>query len=201
MDQIVVMSSSGAKAGGGGQGVKLCFNRRTWLIEGGEHGAADISGVSGWDDGIFYRDHSSNWDVSTGWSSWAGIRHEGSTTDDGGAEKFCHFGADLREVFFFFFALSVNCFGVRCGLFTHCEEGRRVSEFSFEEFENVFPANDATGVEISDHGEHVINLWSGTVAGFDKVFCIHMGREIECDKYWGDQWGSNPLRGIHNAEC
>ena len=183
--EIIVMSPAGAEAGGGGEGIEFGRDGSTRFIKGSEHGAADISGVRGWNDGIVHRDDPADGDIGRGGSGGAGIGHDAAALDDGGAEEFGHFGTDFGEVGFFFLGLGRNGFGAGGGLLTHDELGWGWSEFTFEELEDVFSIDDATGVEIGDCGEHVIDLRSGAVAGFEEVFGVHeAGRKCSQSLIW-----------------
>lgn len=146
VDEVIVVSPAGAEAGGGGQGIEFGGDASTRFVEGGEHGAADIGGVGGGDDGILDGDDPADGGVGGGGTSWAGVGHDGAAADDGGAEELGHFGSDFGEVGFFFFGFSANRFGAGGGLLAHFELGRGISEFAFEELEDIFSANDATGL-------------------------------------------------------
>jgi len=185
VDEVIVMSPAGAEAGGGGESVEFFRDGSTSFVEGGEHRAADISGMGGGDEGVFHRDDPADGDVGRGGAGGAGIGHEGSAADDGGAEELGHFCADFAEVDFFLFRLGENGLGAGGGLFSHGEEGRGRAELAFEKLEDVFAADDATGLQVGDHGEHVVDLRSGAVAGFDEVFGIHdAGRKCDQSLIW-----------------
>ena len=102
--------------------------------------------MRGGNDCILDRDDPADGDVGRGGTGGAGIGHDGSAADDGSAKEFGHFCTDLGEVGFFFFGFGMNGFGTWCGLLAHGEEGRGRSEFAFEELEDVFSIDDATGV-------------------------------------------------------
>lgn len=185
IDEVVVMSPTGAESCGGCEGIELGGDGSTRFVEGGEHGAADIGGVRGGNDGVFHGNDPADGDVGGGWTSGAGIGHDGASADDGGAEELGHFSADFGEVCFFFLGFSADGFGARGGFLAHFELGRGISEFAFEELEDVFTTDDATGLQVGDHGDHVVDLRSGPVAGFDEVFGIHeAGRKCDQSLIW-----------------
>lgn len=90
-DEVMVVSPAGAEAGGGGEGIEFGGDGSTRFVEGGEHGAADIGGVGGGDDGILDGDDPADGGVGGGGTSWAGVGHDGAAADDGGAEELGHF--------------------------------------------------------------------------------------------------------------
>ena len=49
----------------------------------------------------------------------------------------------------------------------------------------VFPVNKALGLQIGDHGEHVVDLRPGAIAGLEEVFGIHeFGRKNSQSLIW-----------------
>lgn len=178
IDQVIVMTTSGSETGCRSERIQLIRDRSPGFVKGGEYRATDIGRMSGGNDGVLHRDHAPDRDVGGGRTGGAGIGHDCSTGDHGIAQNLGHLFTNPAQVFLFIPGDGLNGFAEGAGSFPPGESGRGIAKLPSEDFEKVFPMDDAPGLQFGDHGKHVVDLRPGAIAGLEEVFGIHdLGRK------------------------
>ncbi len=168
MDEVIEMTATRTKAGGRCESIELLSNLRAGFVKGGEHGATNIRGVSGRNDGIFRHHHATHRDGLG--SGRAGVGHDRAFADYGTAHDAGHDLADLLDIGFLLFGVGTNGFTMSEWFLAHHEFRHRCSKIPLEELEEVLSFDDATCLILRDAKKHFVELRSRIVSGFDEVF-------------------------------